>query len=128
MVPALPHHAPLPSHALSLCWRKQLLHAMWLGLKWCPSREQQAFVSSALSFTTSSRCFDCIGLLADCWQLAAAPDTVQGLHLSLQPFTFQLFENAFATHRVAFGLGGRAAREGSAVSGQSTRNQPLALQ
>jgi hypothetical protein len=38
-----------PMH--SLCWRKQLLHAMWLGLQWCPSREQQASVSSTLSFT-----------------------------------------------------------------------------
>ena len=34
----------------SLCWRKQLLHAMWLGLNWCPPIDQQAFVSSALSF------------------------------------------------------------------------------
>jgi hypothetical protein len=51
MVPAQPHHAHCLPMALSMpVTAKLLLHAMWLRFKWCPPREQQASVTSALSF------------------------------------------------------------------------------
>jgi hypothetical protein len=60
------------------------------------------------------------------WQLAAATRQCPGSHPSLQPSTWYLFENAFATRKVAFGLGARAVREGSAVAG-TIEKQPSSL-
>jgi hypothetical protein len=52
-----------PMH--SLCWRKQLLHAMWLRLQWCPPTEA-AGVRLIGPFLQ-------VHVVSIAWQLAAAP-------------------------------------------------------